>query len=127
MNLKNIYIDLPIVLGGDMGMKDEDFVELVFNNLETGSTYMLSLEHNGVFLTIGGEIITPLIFTIPNPSGSFSISFLRYTLEEFIKESDLVKKIYKENNLDPYDESVPLSAFEKYDFKLSLACVKQGI
>jgi hypothetical protein len=34
--------------------------------------------------------------------------------------------IYKEKNLDIFDESVPLSIFEDYDLNMSLLCIKQG-
>ena len=52
------YIDLPIVLGGNMQMENEDFYAIVFNDLEIGSTYLLFLVQNGISLSINAECIT---------------------------------------------------------------------
>jgi len=129
MSLLNVkYIDLPVTLGGRIEIEgnSEDFKALIFDNLEVGGSYSINLLHNGVPLLIDDENVSSLVFTVPDRSNSFSILGLRQTIEEFIRESDLVRGIYKENNLDTYDDSIPLSIFEEYDLHLSLACLKQG-
>jgi hypothetical protein len=119
-------LDLPITLGGHIEIYSEVFNYIIFNNLEVGITYIVNLFYNGVPLSIDGEDISPLIFTIPYNAEQLSVLSLCNTYEEFIRESDLIKDIYKEKNLDPYDESVPLSIFENYDLSLSLVCIKKS-
>ena len=77
-------------------------------------------------MSIDGEKISSLAFTIPNPSDNFPISYLRWRLRDFIIESDLIMGIYEEKGFDTYDESVPLDIFKDYKINLSLVCIKQG-
>lgn len=123
------YIDLSVMIGGYIKIEGdyEDFKDIIFNSLEVGSTYNINLLCNGVPLLIKGKNVATLVFTIPERSNSFSIGFLRPMLEEFIRESDLVKDLYKENNLKTLWDSVSLNNIEEYDLYMSLVCIKIGL
>jgi len=102
MNLLNDvkYIDLSVTIGGFIKIEGsfEDFRYIIYNILEIGSTYNMNLLCNGLPLLIDGKNDATLVFTVPDRSNSLSIGFLRPMLEEFMRESDLVLDICKENN-----------------------------
>jgi hypothetical protein len=141
------YVNLSITLGGLIWINEKDLHDILTrDNIELGSTYNFIITDNKVPLTKDGVPFECVKHTIPNNynyikdyiyndnyihTNNFNYITsqcmwfnLSAEISRMIRESDLIKKIYAEKDIDYEDILVPKSVFENYVLNLELGYSK---
>jgi hypothetical protein len=106
--------------------------------MEFGTTYHFIVTFKGSPLTKNGIPFDFVTHTLPNPYSVGSYNYdditsicmffnLQSDISRMVRESDLIKEIYAEKDLDSHNQSIPESVFENYELNLQLAYLKSGI
>jgi hypothetical protein len=69
-------INFPISIGGLIEMDFDSFQDIMYRNLEAGTTYRLSITHEANYLTKNGIPFNSILYTMPDHVGLINKSYL---------------------------------------------------